>query len=206
LAEVKSLTVAFPTARDLLNAYWGLLANGGLILPSPPFGLQQGDRVALEVTIESAGLKCALEGQIVRHPGHAHTGPNDDRIVIAFEPGEPQDVLLDAAWAEIDNVPARRDRRYALDVDIRFAPAGDTDADARALSCRLVNLSLGGCCLRVPRSPDGPKARVGEPLKLISSNSQVVGVVKWSDGSCRGIEFPTPATDAVETFIREFII
>jgi hypothetical protein len=189
LAEVKSLTVAFPTARDLLNAYWGLLANGGLVLPSPPYGLQQGDRVALEVTIESAGMKCNLEGQIVRHPGHAHTGPNDDRIVIAF-----------------DNVPARRDRRYALDVDIRFAPAGDSDADARALSGRLVNLSLGGCCLRVPRSPDGPKARVGEPLKLISSNSQVVGVVKWSDGSCRGIEFPTPATDAVATFVREFII
>jgi PilZ domain len=203
LAEVKSLKVAFPTARDLLNAYWGLLANGGLVLPSPPYGLQQGDRVALEVTIESAAMTCALDGQIVRHPGTA-SGLSDDRIVIAFEPGEPQDVLLDAAWAEIDNVPARRERRFALDVDIHFAPADDTGG--AALSARLVNLSLGGCCLRVPRSNDGPKVRVGEPLKLISPNSQVVGVVKWSDGSCRGIEFQTPATDDVESFVRQFII
>ena len=202
MAEVKSLKVAFPAARDLLNAYWGLLANGGLVLPSPPYGLEQGDRIALEVTIESASLTCALGGQVVRHPGTS-TGPSDDRIVIAFDPGEPQDILLDAAWAEIDNVPARRERRFPLDVDIRFSPAGGPDEVA--LSGRLVNLSLGGCCLRVPRSHDGPKVRVGEPLTLISSKSKVSGVVKWSDGSCRGIEFPTPATDDIESFVRQFI-
>ena len=201
MADPKSLKVAFPTARDLLNAYWGLLANGGLVLPSPPYGLKQGDRVALEVTIESSAMTCALGGQIVRHPGS--TGDDDDRIVIAFDPGEPQDLLLDAAWAEIDNVPARRERRYPLDVDIRFAPAG---AEAGPLSGRLVNLSLGGCCLRVPRSSDGRRFKVGEPLTLISSKSKLSGVVKWADGSCRGIEWESAAKkDDVESFVRQFI-
>jgi len=201
LAEVKSLKVSFPTARDLLNAYWGLLANGGLVLPSPPYGLKQGDRVALEILIESSAITCALGGQVVRHPGVTTAG-DDERVVIAFDPGAPQDVLLDAAWAEIDNVPARRERRFALDVDIRFAPAGIEDS---AVSGRLVNLSLGGCCLRVPRSQDGRRVQVGEPLTLISSKSKVAGVVKWSDGSCRGIEFQSPSRDDVESFIRQFL-
>jgi hypothetical protein len=202
LPEVKSLKVSFPTARDLLNAYWGLLANGGLVLPSPPYGLKQGDRVALEIFIESSAIRCALGGQVVRHPGTS-AGEEDDRVVIAFDAGEPQDVLLDAAWAEIDNVPARRERRYPLDVDIRFAPAGT--AEESLLSGRLVNLSLGGCCLRVPRSSDGRRFKVGEPLTLISSKSKISGVVKWSDGSCRGIEWESPQSDDVESFVRQFI-
>jgi len=202
LAEAKSLKVSFPTARDLLNAYWGLLANGGLVLPSHPYGLQQGDRVALEIFIESSAIRCSLGGQVVRHPGTA-AGQDDDRLVIAFDPGEPQDVLLDAAWAEIDNVPARRERRYPLDVDIRFAPAG---AEAGPISGRLVNLSLGGCCLRVPRSSEGRRFKVGEPLTLISSKSKLSGVVKWADGSCRGIEWESAEKkDDVESFVRQFI-
>jgi hypothetical protein len=198
LPEAKSLRVSFPTARDLLNAYWGLLANGGLVLPSPPYGLTQGDPVALDVTIESSAMRCQLSGHVVRHPGITE-GAVTERIVIAFDPGEPQDVLLDAAWAEIDNVPARRERRFPLDVDIRFA------AGAGELSGRLVNLSLGGCCLRVPRSQDASRVRVGEPLTLIGSQSNLSGVVKWVDGSCRGVEFSNDERDSVETFVRQFI-
>ena len=202
MPEAKSLRVSFPTARDLLNAYWGLLANGGLVLPSPPYGLTQGDPIALDVTIESSALRCHLNGHVVRHPGTTASTTESavsERIVIAFDPGEPQDVLLDAAWAEIDNVPARRERRFPLDVDIRFA------AGAGELSGRLVNLSLGGCCLRVPRNQDASRVRVGEPLTLIGSQGNLSGVVKWSDGSCRGVEFLDSERTSVETFVRQFI-
>jgi hypothetical protein len=197
LAETKALKVSFPTARDLLGSYWGLLANGGLILPSPPYGLTQGDKVEIEILIESSAMRTRLRGQVVRHPGGVGDGTLE-RVVIAFEPGEPHDLLLDAAWAEIDGTPVRRERRFPLDVDIRFAPEG-----AGELSGRLVNLSLGGCCLRVPRSQDAP--RVGAPLRLFGAKGTLAGVVKWSDGSCRGIEFQTSERSDVETFVRQFI-
>jgi Tfp pilus assembly protein PilZ len=201
LAEPKTLSVSFPSARELLNAYWGLLANGGLVLPSRQ-GLREGDKVDIEVTIETSGQRCHLKGQVVRRPPHDPGAP--DRVVIAFDPGEPQDMLLSAAWAEIENVPARRQRRFPLDVDIRFA----STTDGSELSGRLVNLSLGGCCLRVPRAQDGKKVQVGAPLTLISpspSKSTLAGVVKWSDGSCRGIEFEGTEPAMVESFVRQFI-
>jgi hypothetical protein len=198
LAETKSLNVTFPSARELLSSYWGLLANGGLVLPSRQ-GLREGDRVDIDVTIESSGQRCALKGHVVRRAPHDPSA--SDRVVIAFDPGEPQDMLLSAAWAEIENVPARRQRRFPLDVDIRFAAA----PDGSELSGRLVNLSLGGCCLRVPRSQDGKKVPVGAPLTLISSKSKLVGIVKWSDGSCRGIEFEGTEPAQVESFVRQFI-
>jgi Tfp pilus assembly protein PilZ len=197
LAELKTLTVSFPTARELLNAYWGLLANGGLILPSQK-GLHEGDRVHVDVAIVSSGERCQLKGQVVRRP----TGDEatSDRVVIAFDPGEPQDMLLSAAWAEIENVPARRQRRFPLNVDIRFTAPDDSER-----SGRLVNMSLGGCCLRVPRTHDATKVQVGAPLTLISAERQIAGVVKWSDGSCRGIEFEGTEPEAVESFIRQFL-
>jgi hypothetical protein len=198
LNDAKTLQVSFPSARELLNAYWGLLANGGLVLPSRQ-GLREGDRVEVDVSIESSGQRCTLRGHVVRRPPHDPSAP--DRVVIAFDPGEPQDMLLSAAWAEIENVPARRQRRFPLDVDIRFASTGD----GGELSGRLVNLSLGGCCLRVPRAQDGKKVTVGAPLTLISSKSKLSGIVKWSDGSCRGIEFEGTEPAVVETFVRQFI-
>jgi Tfp pilus assembly protein PilZ len=197
LAELKTLTVSFPTARELLNAYWGLLANGGLIL-SAQAGVREGERVQVDVAIQSSGERCLLKGQVVRQP--AHEEATADRVVIAFDPGEPQDMLLSAAWSEVENVPARRQRRFPLDVDIRFVPPDDGE-----LSGRLVNLSLGGCCLRVPRAGDAQKVRVGAPLTLISPQRKLAGVVKWSDGSCRGIAFEDTEPEEVERFVRQFL-
>src|SRR5262249_23460281 len=86
-------------------------------------------------------------------------------------------------------------------VDIRFFAT----EDGSELSGRLVNLSLGGCCLRVPRTQDSKKVHVGAPLTLISSKSKLAGVVKWSDGPCRGIEFEDTEPAEVESFVRQFI-
>lgn len=194
----KSVTVHFSSGRDLLRSYWGLLANGGLVLDDPR-GIREGESVTLDVTIVSTGETFQLRGKVVRTP---HDPEGAERSVIAFDPGEPHDLLLDAAWAESEHTPARRQRRFPMDVDIRFhsPQAGDSE-----LSGRLLNLSFGGCCLRVSRPTDPTKISVGEPLTLISSRSRVPGVVRWSEGSCRGIEFEGQDQSAVEHFVKQFL-
>jgi Tfp pilus assembly protein PilZ len=196
---MKPVHVSFPSGRELLNAYWGLLANGGLVLyEHQVHGLSEGDKVELEVSIESSAKSYRLQGRVVRRP------PQDasarDRVVIAFDKGEPHDLLLSAAWAETENVPARRERRFPLDVDVRFrARAG---GEHRA---RLVNLSFSGCCLRVSRNVDGLRVEVGEALQLLSDDNALEGVVRWSNGSCRGIEFSGGDEAAVKSFLKQYL-
>ena len=195
---MKSVKVTFPNGRELLASYWGLLANGGLVLPEPA-GLREGDKVNLELAIESSGQQHFLKGRVVRTPPHADNEPG--RVIIAFDPGEPHDLLLSSAWADLENVPPRRERRFALDVDVRFH---DPELDAE-LAARLVNVSLGGCCLRVARSSDSAKLPVGKPLTVISSRHKLSGVVRWSEGSCRGIEFQGGDQVALEGFVKQFL-
>jgi Tfp pilus assembly protein PilZ len=195
--EMKPVHVSFPSGRELLNAYWGLLANGGLVLYEP-HGLSEGDRIALEVSILSAQKTYRLHGRVVRRPPQDASGR--DRVVIAFDKGEPHDLLLSAAWAETENVPARRERRFPLDVDIRFKGAGGGE-----LRGRLVNLSFSGCCLRVTRSGESGEVDVGEPLRLLSEDNELEGVVRWSNGSCRGIEFSTQDEGAVKLFLKQYL-
>jgi Tfp pilus assembly protein PilZ len=192
---MKQVTVTFPHGRDLLASYWGLLANGGLVLPEPR-GLHEGDKVTLEVAIASTDKTYVLRGRVVRTP--SHEGDPAGTVVIAFDPGEPHDLLLSAAWAETENVPPRRERRFPLDVDVRFHPPGHDE-----LSGRLVNVSLGGCCLRVNRHSDQQKIAVGENLTIISPRSKLSGVVRWSEGSCRGIEFQD---GDVEHFVKQLLV
>jgi Tfp pilus assembly protein PilZ len=187
--------VTFPNGRDLLGSYWGLLANGGLVLPEPQ-GLREGDPVLLEVEIASTGDRFVLNGRVVRKPPHPDDTPGT--IVIAFDPGEPHDLMLSAAWADTENKPPRRDRRVTLDLDVRFHAAAEEDE----LPGRLVNVSVGGCCLRVKRPWDQSKASVGERLTIIGRTARLAGVVRWSEGSCRGVQF---MGDEAESFVRQFL-
>jgi len=197
--DVKPVHVSFPSGRELLNAYWGLLANGGLVLyEHQAVGLSEGDKVALEVAIESSQKTYRLHGRVVRRPPQDASGR--DRVVIAFDKGEPHDLLLSAAWAETENVPARRERRFPLDVDVRFrGGAGD---EHRA---RLVNLSFSGCCLRVPRTLEANRVGVGEELLLLSDSDSLGGVVRWSSGHCRGVEFSSDDEAAVKSFLKQYL-
>jgi Tfp pilus assembly protein PilZ len=196
---MKPVQVTFPSGRELLNAYWGLLANGGLVLyEHQALGLSEGDKVALEVQIESSDKSYRLHGRVVRRPPQDASGR--ERVVIAFDKGEPHDLLLSAAWAETENVPARRERRFPLDVDVRFrGRAGD---EHRA---RLVNLSFSGCCLRVARSLEPTRVSVGEELSLLSDDAALEGVVRWSNGHCRGIEFAAGDEAAVKSFLKQYL-
>jgi hypothetical protein len=185
----KAVNVVFPSGRELLGAYWGLLANGGLVL-SEGQNLHEGDNVALEVLIESSQQRYNLSGQVVRRP----SAQGGERVVIAFDPGEPQDLLLSAAWAETDNVPARRHRRFPVEADVTLMGVG------QEVNGRLVNLSLGGCCVRA--SGGGPK--VGEEVRVVGKGGDLTGVVRWVRGSCRGVEFRTDP-GSVETFVKKLI-
>ncbi len=194
----KSVQITFPNGRELLGCYWGLLANGGLVLPEPQ-ALREGDHVSLEVIFASTDRRYKLRGRVVHKPAHADNAPGT--VVIAFDPGEPHDLLLSAAWAETENVPPRRARRFPLDVDVRFHPK----ASEAELSGRLVNVSLGGCCLRMARGSEQIAVPVGENLTLERDGSKLTGVVRWSEGSCRGIEFDGGDEAHVEQFVKQFL-
>jgi hypothetical protein len=140
VVDTKAITVSFPSGRDVLRAYWGLLANGGLVIPNG-HGLSVGESVHLTVTIESSRQNYRLRGQVVRRP-EIPAAP--ERAVIEFHPGEPHDLLLSAAWAETDNVPARKHRRMPVNTEVTVR------VDGRVLRGRMLNLSLGGCCVTAP--------------------------------------------------------
>lgn len=185
----RSLAVRFGTAADVLDSYWGFLANGGLVLHED-HGLKEGEPVHLEVTIESSRTSVRLSGQVMRPA----TGAK--RAVIAFDPGQPQDQLLTAAWSEVENVPARRHRRFPLEGGVRLLDqAGREILEARG---KVVNLSSGGLCLRT----NAPlKIVLADRVTLAAEGGSVAAVVRWVSGTEIGLEFAGSA-DENERFAR----
>lgn len=167
----------FGTAADVLDSYWGFLSNGGLVLRDD-HGLEEGEPVHLEVTIESSRTSVRLSGQVMRPAA----GPR--RAVIAFDPGQPQDQLLTAAWAEVENVPARRHRRFPLDGGVRLLDASGREVlDAHG---KVVNLSAGGLCMRT-QAP--LRVVLADRVTLASDGGSLPAVVRWVSGTEIGLEF-----------------
>jgi len=195
---MRQIAVSFSTGKDVLNAYWGFLSNGGLIIRDEQ-GLREGEAVALEVTIESSKQRYTLNGQVVRRPERP---VQRDKAVIAFHPGEPHDLLLSAAWAETDNVPARKHRRFPMEAQIKIRDGRGVQHEHAG---RLLNLSFGGCCLRMS---DGRRTvGVGDRLTLLGEGIEVPGIVRWSRAEDVGIEFinETHNSASVEKFVRLFL-
>jgi hypothetical protein len=198
---LKSIEITFTTGRDVLQAYWGFLSNGGLVLPERQLAhdLELGDPVALRVTIASSQREYKLRGHVVRRPDVSHASP--ERTVIEFAPGEPHDLLLSAAWAETDNVPARRHRRQPLDRQL----AVRVSDGAQPITGRLLNVSLGGCCVNV--AGGAHRVRAGETIELCAGDLSASGLVRWQRADDLGVQFddsPTARTD-VERFVRLFL-
>jgi len=198
---MRQIEVSFPSGKEVLDAYWGFLSNGGLVIRHRE-ELAEGEAVALEVVIQSSQRRYKLNGQVVRRPDLE--APSRDRVVIAFHPGEPHDLLLSAAWAETDNVPARRHRRFPLDASIRFRDDRGHEHEHRG---RLLNLSFGGCCLRADARATKELASGDRIVLLGDAGVEVPGVVRWARAADVGIEFDgqtTPA-GALDTFVRKFL-
>jgi Tfp pilus assembly protein PilZ len=199
---VKSIEITFTTGRDVLKAYWGFLSNGGLVLQEE-HDLELGDPVALRVTIASSQREYRLRGHVVRRPDVSHASP--ERTVIEFAPGEPHDLLLSAAWAETDNVPARRHRRQPVDREIGVRVPVSGIGGGGQLSGRLLNVSLGGCCVNV--SGSSHRVRAGELVELVANGTSAHGLVRWQRADDLGVQFdesPAVRTD-VERFVRMFL-
>ncbi len=175
---MKDLEVRFETGREVLNAYWGYLSDGGLIIPDQGL-LAVGDPVSLSVFIVSSHSSYSLTGRVVRCDAAA------GRAVIAFSPGEPQDMLLTQALADAEHVPARRARRFrvALDARVLDASNGILPVDAR-----LVDLSEYGCCVRLDDRAHG-ELPVGTPIEISADDFAVGGRVVWTRHTERGVAF-----------------
>lgn len=182
---MKQLDVRFKSGRDVLNAYWGYLSDGGLVIERRG-GVNEGQSVALDVRITSSNSRYSFFGRVVkRRP--------DGRIVIAFSPGEPHDMLLTEALAETDQVPARRHRRYNVDAD------GSILIDNLDEPVCVVNISASGCCLRMKSHAN--TVDVGSRVEVSSDGFSATGTIVWSRHTERGVRFDSERETEVKNYV-----
>jgi hypothetical protein len=174
---LKDFEVRFGKGQDVLNAYWGYLSDGGLVIEDRA-ELEVGDAVSLNICIESSRARYALAGKVVRRQS------DSGQAVIAFDPGQPHDLLLSEALAETDNVPARRHRRYRVELSARLS-AG---LDSAAIGATVVNISSEGCCVRLAE-PDRGRLGVGTRVDIAAADFTITGQVVWQRGAERGVRF-----------------
>jgi hypothetical protein len=182
---VKAVAVRFQTGQDVLNAYWGYLADGGLVIPNLfDVDVDEGEAVALRIHIESLDTDYAMEGRLVRRqPSGAHA-------VVAFNPGEPHDMLLSAVLAETDDVPPREHRRYACDLPAELA----SPSAAGAVPCRVVNVSEVGCCIRLGVHEGRPLPPGTANVRIVADRFDATGRVVWARQADRGVQFEINGT------------
>lgn len=192
---LKDFKVRFGNGVEVLNAYWGYLSDGGLVIEDRS-ELAVGDMVALNVHIESSRASYALAGKVVRRE------QTSGQAVIAFDPGQPHDLLLSEALAETDNVPARRHRRFRVEVPARLRRRTRVGPDGEAT---LINVSREGCCARLDE-PDNGHFTVGASLEIAAGNVVATGRVVWQRGAERGIHFAEPDHQgAAQTLVQQYL-
>jgi len=183
----RAVEVQFRSGQDVLNAYWGYLAEGGLVIPNC-YGLDEGEPIVLRIHIESMSSRHMIAGRVAR------LRPEDAVAVVAFSPGEPQDMLLSAALAETDHVAARVARRHPC----RLAVALDRDDVG---SVHMVNISRAGCCLRVPDQGIHRLRAGSEGVRMSVGDVSVIGTVRWAHKRDRGVEFTSGDPDQIAALI-----
>lgn len=191
---MKEVAVTYSTGGEVLNAYWGFLSHGGLILEDGEH-LREGEAVALDVTIESSQQQYRLLGHVVRGQ---HDGASE-RTIVAFAPGDEQEMLLSAAWAETDNVPPRKHPRIAADVQVRIRYSIGADEVSPA---RLLNISLGGCCLRLSGPFRDLQVASSKHVFVLGDRFEARGIVRWARASILGIQFDDSSEESV---IQEYL-
>jgi hypothetical protein len=178
---MRSVQVQFPSGREVLNSYWGFLQHGGLVLEEPA-DLREGDALVLDVKIRSLKQTWKFAASVVRR------APDGVKAFVAFDEGQDQEVMLNAAWADTHEVPQRKHRRFPMTSDVRYSAAEKADQEGHG---RLMNLSRGGCRLKGTVG-----FAVGTRVRLEAGNFELFGKVRWATpGNEMGIEFVAPAAD-----------
>jgi hypothetical protein len=182
---MRSIQVQFPSGREVLSSYWGFLARGGLVLREPT-DLSEGDALILEVRIKSLKQSYRFSAQVVRRAA------DGQRSYVAFDAGQDQEMMLNAAWADTHEVPQRKHRRFAASSQVLYGPA---DGNGRpAAQGRVIDVSRGGC--RVKGTLAVP---VGSRVKVSVLGMELVGKVRWTNTGCEfGVEFAQP-TEALQS-------
>ncbi|HEX4458736.1 MAG TPA: PilZ domain-containing protein [Polyangia bacterium] len=176
---MRSVQVQFASGREVLNSYWGFLRNGGLVL-AEPWDLSEGDSVVLDVRIKSLKRSYTLAARVVKR------APDGQRSFVAFEAGQEQDMMLNAAWADSHEVPQRKHRRYPSGNQVLYAGAG---AETATHAGQILDVSPGGCRLRGPHL-----VPVGSRIRVIALGIELDGQVRWTAGGREmGVEFQKPA-------------
>ena len=132
------LDVHFSDGREVLNAYWGYLAGGGLIIrrDDNAQALENGQPVVLHVHIGTRRA-FSIHGNVVRCL--------PDRTMIRFDAHDTQNRLLTEALAERD-----------IDMEARLS---FTDMSSTTVKrARLFVLSENGCGLRRAKHAGPPRA------------------------------------------------
>ncbi len=175
---MRSIQVHFASGREVLNSYWGFLRNGGLVLADPR-DLVEGDSVLLDVKIKSLKRSYKIAARVVNR------APDGQRTFVAFDAGQEQDVMLNAAWADSHEVPQRKHRRYPTGNSVLYGGNGQTATHAG----QILDVSPGGCRLRGPQL-----FAVGTRVRVIALGIELAGQVRWTAGGREmGIEFQKPA-------------
>ncbi|MBI4510638.1 MAG: PilZ domain-containing protein [Deltaproteobacteria bacterium] len=198
----KRVEVLFPSGKDVLNSYWGYLSTGGLVIRDE-VGLEVGDFVEIDARIESTQQRHLLRGHVVHRRGARGAIA---RVVIAFSPGEPQDLLLSSAWADADNVPARRHRRFPSSTPVTLGYPVEGQMERH--DALLLNISRGGACLRVPQELARPLA-VGGPILLVDPRGTVSAEIRWRRGNEVAIEFQLGSerdSDLVQKLLDQVVL
>jgi hypothetical protein len=193
---VKAVTVEFKTGQEVLAAYWGYLADGGLVIPAPP-EVGEGESVALRIRIASLATDYAIAGRVVkRHP-------EGRQAVVAFHPGEPHDMLLSAVLAETDDVPPREHRRFACNLAAEVVPPWAPDQTVHG---RIVNVSEVGCCVQLSGDEAEALPLGTSDIRIHSGKFRAVGRVVWARAAERGVQFVADAEpDDDAQSVRELI-
>ena len=179
---MRSVQVQFPSGREVLSSYWGFLKNGGLVLREPK-DLNEGDSIVLDVRIKSLKQSYKFAGRVVKRT--PVTTGDDHRAFVAFNEGQDQEVMLNAAWADTHDVPQRKHRRYPGGGDVRYATLEQPSREVRG---RILDVSPGGCRLK-----GSVALPVGARVRVNALGLELDGQVRWSTpGNEMGIEFSRP--------------
>jgi hypothetical protein len=188
---VRSLHVQFASGREVLGHYWGLLSGGGLAIAVGEDEPLAGEQLRLSVHVCSIKKTYLLDVQVLE----VRRAEEGTQAMVAFLPQSSPAELLDAAWADGCDAPQRRSRRLPLQAQVRWEPLDGTQMEGR--SGRLVNLSLGGCCVEGAALPSpGTQVLLTTLPGGGRASLRLLGRVRWTErpeGGFMGVEFVGPA-------------
>jgi Tfp pilus assembly protein PilZ len=186
---MRSVPVQFPSGREVLSSYWGFLEHGGLVLRDSR-DLREGDAVVLEVRIKSLKQSYRFAGRVVKR------STDEKRTFVAFDKGQDQQQMLNAAWADTHDVPQRKHKRFTSGEEALY---GLGDAPSAMTRGEILDVSSGGCRLK------GPIAfPVGARIKMAALGVEVSGQVRWvTPGREMGIEFIKPGENVVQCLLAK---